>query len=74
LLAGRRSIMLAGPTVTAPYCSDCARSTRRDDIIAIGAVHIRGNRIVTNERFEAVVRSSLTNFIAKFRWSTPYAM
>jgi DNA polymerase-3 subunit epsilon len=31
-------------------------NVRTDDIITIAAIKIRGNRILTSERFEAVVR------------------
>jgi DNA polymerase-3 subunit epsilon len=37
-------------------CETTGLDVRRDDIITIAAVKIRGNRILTSERFEAVVR------------------
>jgi DNA polymerase-3 subunit epsilon len=37
-------------------CETTGLDVRRDDIISIAAVKIRGNRILTSERFEAVVR------------------
>jgi DNA polymerase-3 subunit epsilon len=37
-------------------CETTGLDWRRDDIISIAAVQIRGNRILTSERFEAVVR------------------
>jgi DNA polymerase-3 subunit epsilon len=37
-------------------CETTGLDLRRDDIITIAAVKIRGNRILTSERFEAVAR------------------
>ncbi len=37
-------------------CETTGLDPRHDDIITIAAVRIRGNRILTSERFEAVVR------------------
>jgi DNA polymerase-3 subunit epsilon len=37
-------------------CETTGLDTRKDDIIAIAAIRIRGNRILTSERFEAMVR------------------
>jgi DNA polymerase-3 subunit epsilon len=37
-------------------CETTGLDTRRDEIIAIAAIRLRGNRILTSERFEAVVR------------------
>jgi DNA polymerase-3 subunit epsilon len=37
-------------------CETTGLDPRRDDIITIAAIRIRGNRILTSERFEAVVR------------------
>jgi DNA polymerase-3 subunit epsilon len=42
--------------VVAFDCETTGLDWRRDDIITIAAVRIRGNRILTSERFEAVVR------------------
>ncbi len=37
-------------------CETTGLNTRRDDIIAVAAIRIRGNRILTSERFEAIVK------------------
>ena len=37
-------------------CETTGLDPRRDDIVAVAAVRIRGNRILTSERFEAFVR------------------
>ncbi len=37
-------------------CETTGLDVRRDDIISIAAVRIRGNRILTSDRFEAMVR------------------
>ncbi len=37
-------------------CETTGLDLRRDDIVTIAAVKVRGNRILTSERFEAVVR------------------
>lgn len=37
-------------------CETTGLDVRHDDIVTIAAVRIRGNRILTSERFEAVVR------------------
>ena len=42
--------------VVAFDCETTGLDVKRDDIITIAAVRIRGNRILTSERFEAVVR------------------
>jgi DNA polymerase III subunit epsilon len=42
--------------VVAFDCETTGLDVRRDDIITIAAIRIRGNRILTSERFEAVVR------------------
>jgi DNA polymerase III subunit epsilon len=42
--------------VVAFDCETTGLDVRRDDIVTIAAIRIRGNRILTSERFEAVVR------------------
>jgi DNA polymerase III subunit epsilon len=37
-------------------CETTGLNTRKDDIVAVAAVRIRGNRILTSERFEAIVK------------------
>src|SRR5215475_15881715 len=37
-------------------CETTGLNVRTDDIITIAAIKVRGNRILTSERFEAVVR------------------
>ena len=37
-------------------CETTGLNTRRDEIVAIGAVRIRGNRVMTSERLELLVR------------------
>jgi DNA polymerase-3 subunit epsilon len=37
-------------------CETTGLDVRQDDIVTIAAIRIRGNRILTSERFEAVVR------------------
>lgn len=37
-------------------CETTGLNVRTDDVIAIAAIRIRGNRILTSERFEAIVR------------------
>ena len=37
-------------------CETTGLNTRKDDIVAVAAVKIRGNRILASERFEAMVR------------------
>ncbi len=37
-------------------CETTGLNTKTDDIIAIGAVRIRGNRLMTSERLELLVR------------------
>ncbi len=39
-------------------CETTGLNTRRDDIVTVAAVLIRGSRILASERFEAVVRPS----------------
>jgi DNA polymerase-3 subunit epsilon len=40
-------------------CETTGLDRRKDDIVAIAAVRIKGNRILTSERFEAVVRPNV---------------
>ena len=42
--------------VVAIDCETTGLNVRTDDIITIAAIKIRGNRILTSERFEAIVR------------------
>ena len=42
--------------VVAIDCETTGLNVRTDDIITIAAIKIRGNRILTSERFEAAVR------------------
>jgi DNA polymerase III subunit epsilon len=42
--------------VVAFDCETTGLNPRRDDIITVAAVRIRGNRIMTSERFEAIAR------------------
>ena len=42
-------------------CETTGLNTRTDDISAIGAVRIRGNRVMTSERLELLVRPELTS-------------
>jgi DNA polymerase-3 subunit epsilon len=53
-----RFLLEPGPAdeVVAFDCETTGLDVRRDDIITIAAVRIRGNAILTSERFEAVVR------------------
>ena len=37
-------------------CETTGLSTRKDDIVTVAAIRIRGNRILTSERFEATVK------------------
>jgi DNA polymerase III subunit epsilon len=37
-------------------CETTGLSTRKDDIVAVAAIRIRGNRILSSERFEATVK------------------
>jgi DNA polymerase-3 subunit epsilon len=37
-------------------CETTGLNTRKDDIVAVAAIRIRGNRILTSERFEAIVK------------------
>jgi DNA polymerase-3 subunit epsilon len=48
----------AGPAdeVVAIDCETTGLNVRSDDVIAIAAIKVRGNRILASERFEAVVR------------------
>ncbi|MBK1657052.1 3'-5' exonuclease [Paracraurococcus ruber] len=41
-------------------CETTGLDPRKDDILAIAAVRIRGNRILTSERFEAIVKPEET--------------
>jgi DNA polymerase III subunit epsilon len=40
-------------------CETTGLSTRKDDIVTVAAVKIRGSRILTSERFEATVKPSV---------------
>ncbi len=40
-------------------CETTGLNTRKDDIVAVAAVRISGNRILTSERFEATVKPSV---------------
>jgi DNA polymerase-3 subunit epsilon len=40
-------------------CETTGLDPRKDDIVTVGAVKIRGNRILTSERFEATLRPSV---------------
>lgn len=53
-----RFLLEDGPPdeVVAFDCETTGLDVRRDDIIAIAAIRIRGNRILTSERFQAIVR------------------
>src|SRR5215468_12144560 len=53
-----RFMFKPGPAneVVAIDCETTGLNVRTDDIITIAAIKIRGNRILTSERFEAVVR------------------
>ena len=53
-----RFMFKPGPAdeVVAIDCETTGLNVRTDDIIAVAAIKIRGNRILTSERFEAVVR------------------
>ena len=53
-----RFLFKPGPAdeVVAIDCETTGLNVRTDDIIAVAAIKIRGNRILTSERFEAVVR------------------
>lgn len=37
-------------------CETTGLNKRKDDIVAVAAIRIRGNRILTSERFEAIVK------------------
>ncbi len=37
-------------------CETTGLSTRKDDVVAVAAIRIRGNRILSSERFEATVK------------------
>ena len=37
-------------------CETTGLNTRKDDIVAVAAIRLRGNRILTSERFEAIVK------------------
>jgi DNA polymerase III subunit epsilon len=56
--AAYRFMFRSGPPdeVVAFDCETTGLDVRRDDIITIAAVRIRGNRILASERFEAVAR------------------
>src|SRR6201993_5420710 len=53
-----RFMFKPGPAneVVAIDCETTGLNVRTDDIISIAAIKIRGNRILTSERFEAIVR------------------
>ena len=53
-----RFMFKPGPAdeVVAIDCETTGLNVRTDDVITIAAIKIRGNRILTSERFEAVVR------------------
>ena len=53
-----RFMFKPGPTgeVVAIDCETTGLNVRTDDVITIAAIKIRGNRILTSERFEAVLR------------------
>ncbi len=53
-----RSVFQPGPPdeVVAFDCETTGLDPKRDDIITIAAIRIRGNRILTSERFQAVIR------------------
>ena len=42
-------------------CETTGLDTRNDEIVAIGAVRIRGQRIMTSERLELLVRAAATD-------------
>ncbi|MGI9134810.1 MAG: 3'-5' exonuclease [Rhodoferax sp.] len=46
-------------------CETTGLDTKSDDIIAIGAVRIRGNRVMTSERLELLVRTDKQHFSAE---------
>jgi len=53
-----RFMFKPGPSneVVAIDCETTGLSVRTDDVITIAAIKIRGNRILTSERFEVIVR------------------
>ncbi|WP_312011602.1 MULTISPECIES: 3'-5' exonuclease [unclassified Bradyrhizobium] len=53
-----RFMFKGGPVdeVVAIDCETTGLNVRTDDVISIGAIKIRGNRILTSERFEGFVR------------------
>src|SRR5260370_17015830 len=53
-----RFMFKPGPAeeVVAIDCETTGLNVRTDDIVTIAAIRIRGNRILTSERFEATVR------------------
>ncbi len=53
-----RFLFRPGPPdeVVAFDCETTGLDPRRDDIVSIAAIRLRGNRILTSERFEAVIR------------------
>jgi DNA polymerase III subunit epsilon len=53
-----RFMFKPGPAdeVVAIDCETTGLNVRTDDVITIAAIKIRGNRILTSERFEAIVR------------------
>jgi DNA polymerase-3 subunit epsilon len=46
-------------------CETTGLNTKTDDIISIGAVRIRGNRVMTSERLELLVRPDKKKFSAE---------
>jgi DNA polymerase-3 subunit epsilon len=46
-------------------CETTGLNTKSDDIISIGAVRIRGNRVMTSERLELLVRPDKKKFSAE---------
>src|ERR1700740_3778121 len=61
-----RFMFKGGPAdeVVAIDCETTGLKVRTDDIITIAAIKIRGNRILTSEHFEAVVRPACSDMRA----------